>query len=66
MSMLTKSRPTRKGHALMTQADSLRAVLDALRANVFVADMDHNMIYANPQALESLTALHGPIGSSFV
>ncbi len=65
MSMLTKSRPNSKGHALMTQADSLRAVLDALRANVFVADMDHNMIYANPQAIESLTALHGPIDSSF-
>ncbi|WP_062203447.1 methyl-accepting chemotaxis protein [Demequina salsinemoris] len=61
----THSPHGRGDHPLLSSTASLRAILDSLRANVFLADLDHNMIYANPMALEAIKGIHGSIKDSF-
>lgn len=39
---------------IMSSTATLRAVLEAMEANVFIADLDLRMVYANPAALRTL------------
>ncbi|MDN4474226.1 PAS domain-containing protein, partial [Demequina zhanjiangensis] len=67
MSLLAHPHSARatKEHPLLTRAGNLRAILDSVQANVFVADLDHNMVYANPSALAALHSIHGSVKDSF-
>jgi len=45
--------------------EGMRASLDAVRANVLVADLDFNIVYANGAALETLQKIEPEIQSAF-
>jgi methyl-accepting chemotaxis protein len=45
--------------------ENLRAVLDALQTNVFVADTGFNLVYANPKALATLKSIESDIVDAF-
>ncbi len=49
----------------MSSIDGLSAVLDAVRANLFVADLDLDVVYANVAALRTLRSLHADIIERF-
>jgi methyl-accepting chemotaxis protein len=49
----------------MTSLDFLRASLDSVQANIFVADTNLVLIYANERALETLRSLEGEIRKVF-
>ena len=69
----TMSTATANGHlAAPSAADdalsattSMRSVLDAVQANVFVADAALNIVYANERAIETLRSIEGELVAAF-
>src|SRR5262249_53068208 len=55
--------PGTNGH--LDSLDFLRASLDSLQANVFLADSQLNIIYANERALETLRGIEGEVRKAF-
>ncbi|MFA5907763.1 MAG: methyl-accepting chemotaxis protein [Vicinamibacterales bacterium] len=50
---------------LMESTEGLRASLDALRANVMIANSDLEIVYVNERSVETLKGIAGDIKSSF-
>lgn len=57
------ARPARNG--LLASPDFFRAALAAVQANVFIADPDFTLVYANDRALETLRGLDGELRKAF-
>jgi methyl-accepting chemotaxis protein len=55
--------PSTNGH--LNSLDFLRASLSSVQANVFLADTDFIIIYANDRALETLRTIEGEIKKAF-
>jgi methyl-accepting chemotaxis protein len=55
----------RKSNGLAMTADFLKATVDALQTNVFIADPSLTIIYANPRAIETLRTLAGDVRKAF-
>lgn len=51
--------------ALLESTEGLRASLDALRANVMIANTDLEIVYVNERSVETLKGIAGEIKSSF-
>jgi methyl-accepting chemotaxis protein len=51
--------------AVLAAAEPLRAVLDAVQTNVFVADTELRIVYANDRALDTLRAIEPELVSAF-
>ncbi len=60
-------KPTTEGASpdLLASVDLLRAALDCLQANVFIADTSFTLVYANPRALETLRGLEEELQGAF-
>ncbi|HET7488846.1 MAG TPA: PAS domain-containing protein, partial [Acidimicrobiales bacterium] len=56
---------TEEGPEVLAASASLRAVLDSLQANVFVADTDLNIVYANDHAVATLRAIESEVVAAF-
>jgi len=52
-------------HDLLASPLVLRAALDSVRANVFVADRNFSLVYANRMAVETVKAIEAEIERSF-
>jgi hypothetical protein len=64
--MLAGSGTGRGGSAKLLEASrSLRAMLDSVEANVFVADLDFTLIYMNRRAAATVRSIESEIQSSF-
>ena len=62
----TNGAPTALADApVLGVVENLRAVLDALQTNVFVADTGFNLVYANPKALATLKSIESDIVDAF-
>ncbi|MFQ5451606.1 MAG: methyl-accepting chemotaxis protein [Nitrospinaceae bacterium] len=53
------------GASWLKSAANLFSGLNQIQANVLIADAEFNLIYANPQALETLRAIEGEINRVF-
>jgi methyl-accepting chemotaxis protein len=51
--------------ALLDQLDSLRALVDGVQANVFVADTALDIVYANPSAVRTLRGIEAELIAAF-
>jgi methyl-accepting chemotaxis protein len=67
----TTTAPTSNGTdgvdapAVLAAAEPLRAVLDAVQTNVFVADTELRIVYANDRAIDTLRAIEPELVSAF-
>lgn len=52
-------------HALLSRQVTLKAVLDSLQANVFVADLDLKLVYANRMAQATMRTIEPSIKEAF-
>ncbi len=50
---------------LLGELSGLRGIVDSLQTNVFVANMDLNIVYINPMAMETLHTIADPIWQAF-
>jgi methyl-accepting chemotaxis protein len=50
---------------LLDELESLRATLDGVRANVFIADPALDIVYANPAAVETLRGIEAQLIAAF-
>ncbi len=50
---------------LLSATEGLRAALDAIQANVLLADASFTIVYANPKAVETLRAIESEIEQAF-
>lgn len=62
--------PLRRGkestkQSLLTRAPALKATVDSLRANVFIADLDLRLIYGNRMALETMAHIEPHLKEQF-
>lgn len=58
--------PRQQRHpALLERAACLRAILDSIEANVFVADLSFQLLYANRRALRTAGSLDGELRAAF-
>jgi len=58
-------KPAVEEPVITESLDGLRASLESLRANVFIADLDLNLIYMNPMAAETAKGFAGEIKKTF-
>ncbi|HEY0187633.1 MAG TPA: methyl-accepting chemotaxis protein [Cellulomonas sp.] len=70
MSLIAPSRRARpvgrRGHVpLLGSVETLRAVLDSVEANVFVADLDLVLVYANRRAMATAATIEPALRESF-
>ncbi|MFN7980646.1 MAG: methyl-accepting chemotaxis protein [Vicinamibacterales bacterium] len=63
--MAVASRATEKGPLVCDSLDGLKAALEALRTNVFMADADLNLVYMNPLAAETASGFADEIKAAF-
>jgi uncharacterized protein YoxC len=63
MPLVTPRR--RAGTPLLASVESLRAILDSVEANVFVADLDLQLVYANRRALATAATIEPALRESF-
>ncbi|HKX27435.1 MAG TPA: methyl-accepting chemotaxis protein [Blastocatellia bacterium] len=66
-SVATAARPSTltRGDRLLEAADGLRAVLNQLQANIFIADANLTLVYANEQAFVSMKRFEGELRQAF-
>ena len=67
MSLLSRRTPSadEARTSLVTAAGTLRAALDSVRANTFVADTDFTLVYMNRMAAETVQGLGGALRTTF-
>jgi len=58
-------RRTSTSKDVLASAAISRAAMDALQSNVFIADTEMTLVYANPRALESLRSITGELRAAF-
>jgi methyl-accepting chemotaxis protein len=60
-----RRRPTSTQSSLISRTNDLKAVLDSLRANVFIADLDLKLIYGNRMALATMEHIEPHLKKQF-
>ena len=67
MSLLSRRTPSadEARTSLVTAAGTLRAALDSVRANTFVADTDFTLVYMNRMAADTVQGLSGALRTTF-
>ncbi len=64
-SVLTRGRRDARHHALLDSVHSLRAILDSVEANIFVADLSFNLIYGNRCAMRTASLIERDLQDNF-
>lgn len=67
MSLMTARHASTRDAAspLTNKLSYVKAILDSLQANVFVADTKFTMVYANPKALQTMASFHHVVKEQF-
>ena len=63
--LASRDEATADTTALLESTEGLRAILDALRANVLVANTDLEIVYANERSVETLKGIAADIKTAF-